>query len=68
MTICTTLTVMLASVGGMAVFIEQGTSAWYVITVISLANLIGIAGVASLSWRMFGLRTRSKRTENNERV
>ncbi len=68
MTTCTTMTIMLASIGGMTAFIEHTPSPWYVLTVLSFANLMGIAGVASLSWRMFGRPTRLKQTENNKKV
>lgn len=68
MTISTTMTVMLASIGGIAAILEYATLPGWMFTLISIANLIGVIGVALLSWRMFGWKYRSKRSQGDERV
>ena len=54
MTTCTTVTIMLAALGGVTVLLEQGGVPGWLLVIIVFANLIGTIGVAMLSWKFFG--------------
>ena len=54
MTVCTTVTITLAALGGITAILENGTMAGWLVTIIVFANLIGTIGVAKLSWKFFG--------------